>query len=185
MTFPGLHPEVTGQAQGGEALFHQPAVLRHPSAAHRPGVGRSSPTDAGPKEWLAELLSPLHSRPVLGSHTRSLRTGTALRRSIRDRIGGVALISPISCSNGPSPSAGTTSIPAAFNASVRIRTSKSSRPTELVSGAPTSHRRRPRSDRPSDARRPRPRRCPPRVTTPTSATQRGSQPGDQEFADQP
>lgn len=79
------------------------ADLWAPLAAHLPGpvlapdlpgLGRSAPA-AGPVEgWLADLLSPVRSRPELVAH--SAACGPALRFAVEhpDRISGLVLLSP-------------------------------------------------------------------------------------------
>ncbi|WP_328966745.1 alpha/beta fold hydrolase [Streptomyces sp. NBC_00239] len=59
-----------------------------------PGLGRSAPTTRPADAWLADLLSPVKSRPTLIAH--SLACGPALRFAVDhpDRIGGLVLISP-------------------------------------------------------------------------------------------
>ncbi|MET7368805.1 alpha/beta fold hydrolase [Streptomyces sp. NPDC005566] len=59
-----------------------------------PGLGRSSATSRSVDTWLADLLSPIRSRPVLVAH--SVACGPALRFAVDrpDRISGLVLISP-------------------------------------------------------------------------------------------
>ncbi|MFZ3493609.1 alpha/beta fold hydrolase [Streptomyces sp. 5.8] len=59
-----------------------------------PGLGRSAATTRPVDEWLADLLSPVRTRPVLVAH--SLACGPALRFAADhpDRVGGLVLISP-------------------------------------------------------------------------------------------
>ncbi|GIG66600.1 alpha/beta fold hydrolase [Phytomonospora endophytica] len=62
--------------------------------ADLPGLGRSAPSTAGPAEWLADLLAPVRSRPVIVAH--SAASGPAIRYAAAhpDRIGGLVLVSP-------------------------------------------------------------------------------------------
>ncbi|MEV0696505.1 alpha/beta fold hydrolase [Saccharopolyspora sp. NPDC050389] len=62
--------------------------------ADLPGLGRSAPTEATPLDWLADLLAPVRTRPVIVAH--SAATAPALRYAAAhpDRIAGVLLISP-------------------------------------------------------------------------------------------
>ncbi|MFK3732368.1 alpha/beta fold hydrolase [Streptomyces sp. NPDC088090] len=59
-----------------------------------PGLGRSAPSDRPVEEWLADLMSPVRTRPVLVAH--SLACGPALRFAVDhpDRVGGLVLVSP-------------------------------------------------------------------------------------------
>ncbi|MFI6106648.1 alpha/beta fold hydrolase [Streptomyces sp. NPDC051310] len=63
-------------------------------AADLPGLGRSGPTGTAWQDWLAELLEPVTSRPLLTAH--SLACGPAVRYALRhpDRISGLVLIAP-------------------------------------------------------------------------------------------
>ncbi|WP_031079656.1 alpha/beta fold hydrolase [Streptomyces sp. NRRL S-118] len=63
-------------------------------AADLPGLGRSSPAGTAREDWLAELLEPVTSRPLLTAH--SLACGPAVRYALRhpDRISGLVLIAP-------------------------------------------------------------------------------------------
>ncbi|WP_101255366.1 alpha/beta fold hydrolase [Streptomyces barkulensis] len=74
--------EVAGRL-GGPAL-----------AADLPGLGRSSASDGATDAWLAELIRPLATRPLLTAH--SLACGPALRyvRRHPDRVRGLVLIAP-------------------------------------------------------------------------------------------
>ncbi|MGX1885718.1 alpha/beta fold hydrolase [Streptomyces sp. NPDC055287] len=62
--------------------------------ADLPGLGRSSPAGTTLEGWLAELLEPVTSRPLLTAH--SLACGPAVRYARRhpDRISGLVLIAP-------------------------------------------------------------------------------------------
>ncbi|WP_129842202.1 alpha/beta fold hydrolase [Streptomyces sp. RFCAC02] len=62
--------------------------------ADLPGLGRSAPTDQPTDRWLADLLRPVRSRPVLVAH--SLACGPALRFATGhpDRVSGLVLIAP-------------------------------------------------------------------------------------------
>jgi len=62
--------------------------------ADLPGLGRSSPTDASPTEWLAELLGPVRSRPVLIAHSAASAPVLRYAAGNPDRIAGVVLVSP-------------------------------------------------------------------------------------------
>ncbi|MEW2634570.1 alpha/beta fold hydrolase [Streptomyces sp. NPDC048389] len=63
-------------------------------AADLPGLGRSSPTSGATDAWLAELMRPLTTRPLLTAH--SLACGPALRYALRhpERIRGLVLVAP-------------------------------------------------------------------------------------------
>ncbi|MFD5097526.1 alpha/beta fold hydrolase [Streptomyces albidochromogenes] len=70
-------------------------------AADLPGLGRSSPTGAARERWLAELLEPVTSRPLLTAH--SLACGPAVRYARRhpDRISGLVLVAPAFLQDAP------------------------------------------------------------------------------------
>ncbi|MCG6493747.1 alpha/beta fold hydrolase [Kitasatospora sp. A2-31] len=59
-----------------------------------PGLGRSSRAAAPDHHWLAELLAPARTRPVLVAHSTAV--GTALRYATDhpDRVSGLVLIAP-------------------------------------------------------------------------------------------
>lgn len=63
-------------------------------AADLPGLGRSAPAPVGPEAWLAGLLEPVTTRPVLVAH--SMACGPALRYAAAhpERISGLVLVSP-------------------------------------------------------------------------------------------
>jgi pimeloyl-ACP methyl ester carboxylesterase len=67
-----------------------------------PGLGRSATTTQPMDAWLADLLSPVRTRPVLVAH--SLACGPALRFAVDhpERIGGLVLVSP-SFLHSPAP----------------------------------------------------------------------------------
>ncbi|MFG2652596.1 alpha/beta fold hydrolase [Streptomyces sp. NPDC048436] len=109
----GFHP-VAGSRTWVTGERHRPVhVLLHglpmnadlwaPLAAHLdgpvlapdlPGLGRSAATAQPVDAWLADLLGPVRSRPVLVAH--SAACGPALRFAVShpDRISGLVLISP-------------------------------------------------------------------------------------------
>ncbi|RSS51881.1 alpha/beta fold hydrolase [Streptomyces sp. WAC01280] len=59
-----------------------------------PGLGRSAATDRPVDAWLADLLTPVSTRPVLVAH--SAACGPALRFAVDhpDRVSGLVLVSP-------------------------------------------------------------------------------------------
>lgn len=63
-------------------------------AADLPGLGRSAATSRSVDAWLAGLMSPVRTRPVLVAH--SLACGPALRFAVGhpDRVSGLVLVSP-------------------------------------------------------------------------------------------
>lgn len=63
-------------------------------AADLPGLGRSAPTDRPLEGWLAELLAPLRTRPVLVAH--SLACGPAVRYAAAHpgRLSRLVLVAP-------------------------------------------------------------------------------------------
>ncbi|MEU2241836.1 alpha/beta fold hydrolase [Streptomyces sp. NPDC018338] len=103
----GSRTWVTGERhRPAHVLLHglpMNADLWAPLAAHLPGpvlapdlpgLGRSAPTDQPVDAWLADLLSPVSTRPVLVAH--SAACGPALRFAVDhpDRVGGLVLVSP-------------------------------------------------------------------------------------------
>ncbi|MCB8900951.1 MULTISPECIES: alpha/beta fold hydrolase [unclassified Streptomyces] len=110
----GFHRSVAGGATWVVGERHHPEhVLLHglpmnadlwaPLAAHLPGpvlapdlpgLGRSAATTQPVDDWLADLLSPLQTRPTLVAH--SLACGPALRFAVDhpDRISRLVLVSP-------------------------------------------------------------------------------------------
>lgn len=69
--------------------------LNAPSlAADLPGFGRSGPSEGSLDDWLADLLHPVETRPVLVAH--SLACGPALRYAAArpDRLSALALVAP-------------------------------------------------------------------------------------------
>nr|BFE79610.1 hypothetical protein GCM10020093_022110 [Planobispora longispora] len=62
-----------------------------------PGLGRSAPADRPMEAWLADLMGPVRTRPVLVAH--SLACDPALRFAAEHpgRVSGLVLISPRSC----------------------------------------------------------------------------------------
>ncbi|MFJ5222493.1 alpha/beta fold hydrolase [Streptomyces sp. NPDC088400] len=67
-----------------------------------PGLGRSAATTRPVEEWLADLMSPVRTRPALVAHSWSC--GPALRFAVDhpDRISKLVLISPAFLQGGPS-----------------------------------------------------------------------------------
>ncbi len=63
-------------------------------SADLPGLGRSAPTPTPLADWLAELLAPVRTQPVLVAH--SLACGPAIDYAIAqpERIRGLVLVSP-------------------------------------------------------------------------------------------
>ncbi|MGX2998687.1 alpha/beta fold hydrolase [Streptomyces sp. JNUCC 64] len=75
--------------EGVVARLPGPALV-----ADLPGLGRSSPAAGGTDAWLAGLLAPVRTRPVLVAH--SAACGAAVRFAVAhpERIGGLVLVSP-------------------------------------------------------------------------------------------
>ncbi|MFC8954948.1 alpha/beta fold hydrolase [Streptomyces sp. NPDC057101] len=103
----GSRTWVTGERhRPAHVLLHglpMNADLWAPLAAHLPGpvlapdlpgLGRSGPTDRSVDAWLADLLSPVSTRPVLVAH--SAACGPALRFAVDhpERVSGLVLVSP-------------------------------------------------------------------------------------------
>ncbi|MFH8254175.1 alpha/beta fold hydrolase [Streptomyces roseolus] len=115
---PRLHPygfqDVAGSRTWVTGERHRPAhVLLHglpmnadlwaplaarlpspPLAPDLPGLGRSGTTDRPVDEWLADLMGPVSTRPVLVAH--SVACGPALRFTTDhpNRVSGLVLVSP-------------------------------------------------------------------------------------------
>ncbi|MCG5215830.1 alpha/beta fold hydrolase [Streptosporangium soli] len=70
---------------------HLPGPILAPDL---PGLGRSAPTAQPIDAWLADLMAPVQTRPVLVAH--SLACGPALRFAVEhpERISGLVLIAP-------------------------------------------------------------------------------------------
>ncbi|TDD43608.1 alpha/beta fold hydrolase [Saccharopolyspora elongata] len=59
-----------------------------------PGLGRSAPTGATPPDWLADLLAPVRTRPVIVAHSAATAPALRFAAAHPDRIAGVLLVSP-------------------------------------------------------------------------------------------
>ncbi|MEU4699277.1 alpha/beta fold hydrolase [Nonomuraea dietziae] len=77
-TWQGVLPELDGTAL----------------VADLPGLGRSSRTAADPADWLAELLAPLTSRPVLVAHSAGAAPALRHAHAHPERVAGLVLVSP-------------------------------------------------------------------------------------------
>ncbi|MGW6707537.1 alpha/beta fold hydrolase [Streptomyces sp. NPDC054956] len=103
----GSRTWVTGERQEpAHVLLHglpmnadlwEPLADRLPGpvlAPDLPGLGRSAATDRPVEAWLADLLGPVRTRPVLVAH--SLACGPALRFAADhpERVSGLVLVSP-------------------------------------------------------------------------------------------
>ncbi|MEV0088745.1 alpha/beta fold hydrolase [Saccharopolyspora sp. NPDC050642] len=62
--------------------------------ADLPGLGRSAPTGATPLDWLADLLAPVRTRPVIVAHSAATAPALRFAAAHPDRIAGVLLVSP-------------------------------------------------------------------------------------------
>ncbi|MFB4316495.1 alpha/beta fold hydrolase [Actinomadura sp. 21ATH] len=62
--------------------------------ADLPGLGRSSRSDGNPAGWLAELLAPLRTRPVLVAHSAAAAPALRYAHAHPDRVAGLVLVSP-------------------------------------------------------------------------------------------
>ncbi|MGW5648034.1 alpha/beta fold hydrolase [Saccharopolyspora sp. NPDC003752] len=62
--------------------------------ADLPGLGRSAPTRATPLDWLADLLAPVRTRPVIVAHSAATAPALRFAAAHPDRIAGVLLVSP-------------------------------------------------------------------------------------------
>lgn len=93
-----------GPGADADAWHEVTARLDAPTlAADLPGLGRSSRTTAPDEQWLAALLGPLRTRPVLIAAATT--AGIALRYAAThpDRLAGVVVIAPTTSSADHSP----------------------------------------------------------------------------------
>ncbi|RSN09561.1 NAD-dependent dehydratase [Nonomuraea sp. WAC 01424] len=75
-----------------------------PSAlvADLPGLGRSSPTAASPLEWLAGLLAPVRTRPVIVAHSAAAAPALRYAAAHPGRVAALVLLSPYFLQRKPS-----------------------------------------------------------------------------------
>ncbi|MFD0688748.1 alpha/beta fold hydrolase [Actinomadura fibrosa] len=59
-----------------------------------PGLGRSSPAAATSAEWLAELLAPVRTRPVIVAHSAAAAPALRYAAAHPDRVAALVLVSP-------------------------------------------------------------------------------------------
>jgi nucleoside-diphosphate-sugar epimerase/pimeloyl-ACP methyl ester carboxylesterase len=73
--------------------------------ADLPGLGRSAPSPAttDPADWLADLLAPLRSRPVLVAHSAAAAPALRYAHAHPDRIAALVLVSPYFLQPRPRP----------------------------------------------------------------------------------
>ncbi|MEO3805662.1 alpha/beta fold hydrolase [Nonomuraea sp. B1E8] len=62
--------------------------------ADLPGCGRSARSAADPADWLADLLAPLRTRPVLIGHSAATAPALRYAHAHPDRVAGLVLVSP-------------------------------------------------------------------------------------------
>ncbi|MGA6168364.1 alpha/beta fold hydrolase [Amycolatopsis magusensis] len=62
--------------------------------ADPPGLGRSGPAAGKPEDWLAELLAPVRSRPILIAHSVAAAPALRYAAAQSDRIAGLVLVAP-------------------------------------------------------------------------------------------
>ncbi|MFD0903460.1 alpha/beta fold hydrolase, partial [Actinomadura sediminis] len=84
--------------QGVAAELDGPALV-----ADLPGLGRSAPSPDAPDGWLADLLAPVATRPVIVAH--SAAAGPALRyaHARPERVAALVLVSPYFLQRRPGP----------------------------------------------------------------------------------
>ncbi|NUP76873.1 MAG: alpha/beta fold hydrolase [Nonomuraea sp.] len=70
--------------------------------ADLPGLGRSSPATATPQDWLAELLSPVRTRPVLVAHSAAAAPALRYAAAHPERVPALVLLSPAVLQRRPS-----------------------------------------------------------------------------------
>ncbi|RSN64380.1 alpha/beta fold hydrolase [Actinomadura sp. WAC 06369] len=88
----------------GESWRGVAAELDGPAlVADLPGLGRSAPAPGAPDAWLADLLAPVRTRPVVVAH--SAAAGPALRfaHARPERVGALVLVSPYFLQRRPAP----------------------------------------------------------------------------------
>ncbi|TDC88763.1 alpha/beta fold hydrolase [Nonomuraea deserti] len=84
---------------GAAGLAHPPVreALRRWAGrlvADLPGLGRSAPSAAGPAAWLAALLAPVRTRPVLVAHSAGAAPALRHAHAHPGRLAGLVLVSP-------------------------------------------------------------------------------------------
>ncbi|MEU5869639.1 alpha/beta fold hydrolase [Nonomuraea sp. NPDC047529] len=70
--------------------------------ADLPGLGRSSPAAATSPEWLAELLGPVRTRPVIVAHSAAAAPALRYAAAQPDRVAALVLVSPFFLQRRPS-----------------------------------------------------------------------------------
>ncbi|MEV3982301.1 alpha/beta fold hydrolase [Nonomuraea sp. NPDC049758] len=88
-TSPAPHPET--------AADRFPALV-----ADLPGLGRSSPAGGAAADWLAELLEPVRTRPVIVAHSAAAAPALRYAAAHPGRIAAVILLSPYFLQRRPS-----------------------------------------------------------------------------------
>ncbi|MEV4368222.1 alpha/beta fold hydrolase [Nonomuraea sp. NPDC049637] len=80
-----------------------PASDRFPAlVADLPGLGRSSPAGAAASDWLAELLAPVRTRPVIVAHSAAAAPALRYAAAHPGRIAALILLSPYFLQRRPS-----------------------------------------------------------------------------------
>ncbi|WP_053174322.1 alpha/beta fold hydrolase [Nonomuraea sp. SBT364] len=62
--------------------------------ADLPGLGRSTPSDGTPLDWLTQLLAPVRTRPVIVAHSAAAAPALRYAAAHPGRVAGLLLISP-------------------------------------------------------------------------------------------
>ncbi|MER6511972.1 alpha/beta fold hydrolase [Nonomuraea sp. NPDC001636] len=88
-TPPATHPETVSD--------RFPALV-----ADLPGLGRSSPAGGAAADWLAELLEPVRTRPVIVAHSAAAAPALRYAAAHPDRIAALILLSPYFLQRRPS-----------------------------------------------------------------------------------
>ncbi|MGW4407807.1 alpha/beta fold hydrolase [Nonomuraea sp. NPDC004702] len=79
------------------------AAGRFPAlVADLPGLGRSSPAGGAAADWLAELLEPVRTRPVIVAHSAAAAPALRYAAAHPDRIAALILLSPYFLQRRPS-----------------------------------------------------------------------------------
>ncbi|MFF4195368.1 alpha/beta fold hydrolase [Nonomuraea sp. NPDC001831] len=97
-------------ARSGTAAGHFPGLVagfpasdRFPAlVADLPGLGRSSPAGAAASDWLAELLAPVRTRPVIVAHSAAAAPALRYAAAHPGRIAALILLSPYFLQRRPS-----------------------------------------------------------------------------------
>ncbi|MFC5889450.1 alpha/beta fold hydrolase [Kitasatospora sp. CM 4170] len=89
------HVLLHGAGADADAWRRVAARLSEPALApDLPGLGRSSGATAPDHHWLAELLAPARTRPLLVAHSTAAATALRYAADHPDRVSGLVLVAP-------------------------------------------------------------------------------------------